>query len=158
MVMASATFGAGCFWGVEARFRRVPGVTSTEVGYAGGHVDHPTYELVCSGQTGHAEVVQVTYDPERVSYDALLDVFWDGHDPTQLNRQGPDIGRQYRSVIFTHDDAQAAAARASNAHLEEQHRFARPNVTEITPTGTFWRADDYPQQYFETRGLRRHAL
>jgi len=156
--MASATFGAGCFWGVEATFRRVPGVTSTAVGYAGGDVDHPTYELVCSGQTGHAEVVQVDYDPEQVSYDALLDVFWECHDPTQLNRQGPDIGRQYRTAIFTHDDEQTAAAKASKAKLEESHRYARPIMTEITPLGTFWRAEDYHQQYLEKRGLRRHAL
>jgi peptide-methionine (S)-S-oxide reductase len=156
-VMASATFGAGCFWGVEATFRRVPGVTSTAVGYAGGDVDNPTYELVCSGQTGHAEVVQVDYDPARVSYDDLLDVFWDCHDPTQLNRQGPDIGRQYRTAIFTHDDMQAEAARVSKARLEESHRLGRPIMTEITPLGTFWRAEAYHQQYLEKRGLRHHA-
>ncbi len=110
------------------------------------------------GQTGHAEVVQVEYDPARVSYDALLDVFWDCHDPTQLNRQGPDIGRQYRTAIFTHDDEQMAAATASKARLEESHRFRRPIMTEITPLGTFWRAEDYHQQYLEKRGLRHHAL
>jgi peptide-methionine (S)-S-oxide reductase len=156
--MASATFGAGCFWGVEAAFRRVPGVTSTAVGYAGGSVANPTYELVCSGRTGHAEVVQVEYDPARVSYDALLDVFWEAHDPTQRDRQGPDIGRQYRSAIFTHDQEQAAAATASRAKLEESGRYRRPIATELTPLETFWRAEPYHQQYFEKRGLRRHAL
>jgi len=155
--MASATFGAGCFWGVEATFQRVPGVTSTAVGYAGGEVDNPTHELVCSGQTGHAEVIQVDYDPARVSYEALLDVFWDCHDPTQLNRQGPDIGRQYRTAIFTHDDAQMAAATASKARLEQSQRFGRPIMTEITSLETFWRAEDYHQRYFEKRGLRHHA-
>ncbi len=156
--MASATFGAGCFWGVEAAFRQVPGVTSTAVGYAGGHLARPTYELVCSGRTGHAEVVQVAYDPARVSYDALLDVFWGCHDPTQHNRQGPDIGSQYRSVIFTHDQEQAAAAAASKARLEESGRYRRQIRTRIEPLEAFWRAEPYHQQYFEKRGLRRHAL
>lgn len=156
--MASATFGAGCFWGVEAAFRQVQGVTSTAAGYAGGHVARPSYELVCSGRTGHAEVVQVTYDPARVTYDALLDVFWECHDPTQHNRQGPDIGSQYCSVIFTHDQEQAAAAAASKARLEESGRYRRQIRTRIEPLEAFWRAEPDHQQYFEKRGLRRHAL
>jgi peptide-methionine (S)-S-oxide reductase len=156
--MTSATFGAGCFWGVEARFRRVPGVTSAAVGYAGGDVENPTYEQVCSGRTGHAEVLQVEYDPARVSYDALLDVFWEAHDPTQLDRQGPDVGRQYRSAIFTHDQEQADVAAASKAKLEQTGRYRQPVVTEITPLETFWRAEAYHQRYLEKRGLRRQAL
>jgi peptide-methionine (S)-S-oxide reductase len=156
--MTSATFGAGCFWGVEARFRRVPGVTSAAVGYAGGDVENPTYEQVCSGRTGHAEVLQVEYDPARVSYDALLDVFWEAHDPTQLDRQGPDVGRQYRSAIFTHDQEQADAAAASKAKLEQTGRYRQPVVTEITPLETFWRAEAYHQRYLEKRGLRGQAL
>ncbi|MEM7022466.1 MAG: peptide-methionine (S)-S-oxide reductase MsrA [Pseudomonadota bacterium] len=155
--MAEATFGAGCFWGVEVAFSRVPGVTETAVGYAGGTTDHPTYEEVCSGRTGHAEVVQVVYDPAKVSYDALLDAFWACHDPTQLNRQGPDVGSQYRSVIFTHDQAQADAAVAAKAKLDAAKRYARPIVTEITPLNTFWRAEEYHQRYFERRGLRHHV-
>jgi peptide-methionine (S)-S-oxide reductase len=156
--MASATFGAGCCWGVEAAFRRVPGVTATAVGYAGGDLPHPSYEMVCSGRTGHAEVVQVEYDPARVSYDALLETFWQSHDPTQLDRQGPDVGRQYRSAIFTHDQEQADAAAASKAALDASGRWRGPVMTEITPLETFWRAEDYHQQYFEKRGLRAHAL
>jgi peptide-methionine (S)-S-oxide reductase len=136
----------------------VPGVTSAAVGYAGGDVENPTYEQVCSGRTGHAEVVQVEYDPARVSYDALLDVFWEAHDPTQLDRQGPDVGRQYRSAIFTHDQEQADVAAASKAKLEQTGRYRQPVVTEITPLERFWRAEDYHQQYLEKRGLRRHAL
>lgn len=155
--MATATFGAGCFWGIEVAFGRVPGVGSTAVGYAGGHVDNPTYELVCSGRTGHAEVVQVEYDPERVSYDALLDVFWESHDPTQYNRQGPDIGTQYRSAIFVHDEEQAGAAEASKEKLEESGQLRRPIMTEITPLEKFWRAEEYHQKYFERRGLRHHV-
>jgi peptide-methionine (S)-S-oxide reductase len=156
--MTSATFGAGCFWGVEARFRRVPGVTSAAVGYAGGDVENPTYEQVCSVRTGHAEVLQVENDTARVSYDALLDVFWEAHEPTQLDPQGPDVGRQYRSAIFTHDQEQADAAAASKAKLEQTGRYRQPVVTEITPLERFWRAEDYHQQYLEKRGLRRHAL
>ncbi len=153
--MREATFGAGCFWGVEAAFRRVPGVRETAVGYMGGTLESPRYEDVCTGRTGHAEVVRVAYDPEAVSYETLLDVFWQCHDPTQRDRQGPDVGTQYRSVIFTHDAAQEAAARASKAALERSGRFARPIVTEIVPAGPFWRAEEYHQQYFEKRGLIR---
>ena len=145
-----ATFGAGCFWGVEAAFRQLDGVTKTEVGYEGGTLDNPTYEDVCSHTTGHAEVVQVTYDPERISYDDLLQVFWGKHDPTQLNRQGWDVGDQYRSVIFTHDAEQEEAAARSKA--EEQTRHAQPVVTQIEPSGTFYVAEDYHQQYLEKRG------
>jgi peptide-methionine (S)-S-oxide reductase len=156
--MATATFGAGCFWGVEAAFRQVPGVLSTAVGYAGGSLAKPTYEQVCSGRTGHAEVVQVEYDPDKVSYEQLLDVFWSNHDPTQLNRQGPDIGTQYRSVIFTHDAEQAQIARASKAELDTSGRFRRPIVTEIESYRDFYRAEEYHQQYLEKRGLAHCAL
>jgi peptide-methionine (S)-S-oxide reductase len=150
--MAKATFGAGCFWGVEEEFRKVPGVLQTAVGYAGGKTENPTYEDVCSDETGHAEVVEVEYDPSRVSYDRLLDVFWNGHNPTQRNRQGPDVGTQYRSAIFFHTPEQEAAARASKERLEKSGRFPRPIVTEITPAGPFWRAEEYHQRYFEKRG------
>jgi len=146
-----ATFGAGCFWGVEAAFRRLEGVTATAVGYAGGNVHNPTYEQVCSHRTGHAEVVEVTYDPERLPYEALLAVFWANHDPTQFNRQGPDIGDQYRSVIFVHDEEQRAAAEASREAV--QARFTRPVVTTIEDAPPFWEAEDYHQQYLEKRGL-----
>jgi peptide-methionine (S)-S-oxide reductase len=156
--MATATFGAGCFWGVEAAFRQVPGVLSTAVGYAGGSLAKPTYEQVCSGRTGHAEVVQVEYDPDKVSYQQLLDVFWSNHDPTQLNRQGPDIGTQYRSVIFTHDAEQRQIAGASKAELDNSARFRRPIVTEILPFSAFYRAEEYHQQYLEKRGLAHCAL
>jgi peptide-methionine (S)-S-oxide reductase len=149
-VEKKATFGAGCFWGVEAAFRQLEGVSATRAGYAGGHTDNPTYEDVCSHGTGHAEVVEVTYDPERVSYDQLLDTFWAKHDPTQLNRQGWDIGDQYRSVIFAHDDEQQEAAVRSKA--EEQTRHRRPVVTQIEPAPTFYEAEDYHQQYLEKRG------
>ena len=145
-----ATFGAGCFWGVEAAFRQIPGVTKTEVGYEGGTLDNPTYEDVCSHTTGHAEVVQVTFDPERVSYGELLEVFWRKHDPTQLNRQGWDVGDQYRSVIFTHDAEQEEAAARSKA--QEQTHHAQPVVTQIESDGTFYVAEDYHQQYLEKRG------
>ena len=151
--MATATFGAGCFWGVEAAFRQVPGVTDTAVGYAGGTTDNPTYKEVCTDRTGHAEVVQVTFDPDKVSYDTLLDAFWGNHDPTQKNRQGPDVGTQYRTVIFYHDDAQRAAAEASKAEIERSGRFKRPIATEIVPAQTFYRAEEYHQQYLEKRGL-----
>jgi peptide-methionine (S)-S-oxide reductase len=149
-VEKKATFGAGCFWGVEAAFRQLDGVSATRVGYSGGHTENPTYEDVCSHGTGHAEVVEVTYDPERVSYDQLLDTFWAKHDPTQLNRQGWDIGDQYRSVIFAHDDEQQEAAVRSKA--EEQTRHRRPVVTQIEPAPTFYEAEDYHQQYLEKRG------
>jgi len=151
--MAKATFGAGCFWGVEEEFRKVPGVTATAVGYSGGKTSSPTYEDVCTDETGHAEVVEVDYDPAKTSYDTLLDVFWNGHNPTQLNRQGPDVGTQYRSVIFFHTPEQEAAARASKERLSKSGRFARPIVTEISPAQTFWRAEDYHQRYLEKRGL-----
>ena len=145
-----ATFGAGCFWGVEAAFRQLDGVTKTEVGYEGGTLDNPTYEDVCSHTTGHAEVVRVTYDPERISYDDLLQVFWGKHNPTQLNRQGWDVGDQYRSAIFFHDPEQQEAAVRSKA--EEQTRHRQPVVTQIEPAGTFYVAEDYHQQYLEKRG------
>ena len=145
-----ATFGAGCFWGVEAAFRMVDGVTGTRVGYSGGTLENPTYEDVCSHTTGHAEVVEVTYDPERVSYDELLRVFWDKHDPTQLNRQGWDIGDNYRSAIFFHDPEQQEAAVRSKAH--EQASYSKPIVTQIEPASTFYEAEDYHQRYLEKMG------
>jgi peptide-methionine (S)-S-oxide reductase len=151
--MQKATFGAGCFWGVEAAFRQIEGVTATAVGYSGGTLENPTYRDVCTDRTGHAEVVEVEYDPARVSYDDLLRVFWDSHDPTTLNRQGPDVGTQYRSVIFFHTPEQEAAAAASKEKLERSGRFKRPIVTAIAPAGTFYRAEDYHQQYLEKRGL-----
>jgi methionine-S-sulfoxide reductase len=146
-----ATFGAGCFWGVEAAFRRLDGVSSTRVGYAGGHAQKPTYQEVCTSGTGHAEVVEVTYDEATISYEALLATFWAEHDPTQLNRQGPDIGDQYRSVIFVHDEAQRAAAEDSRNRV--QKRISRPVVTQIEDALPFWEAEDYHQQYLEKRGL-----
>jgi len=146
-----AVFGAGCFWGVEAAFRNTDGVTATRVGYSGGSHDHPSYKDVCSGRTGHAEVVEVTFDPKVVTYDQLLDVFWQEHDPTQLNRQGPDVGAQYRSAIFYSSDTQRESAEASAA--AQQLRWSRPVVTEITPAATFWEAEDYHQQYLENRGM-----
>ena len=151
--MEKATFGAGCFWGVEAAFRQVKGVKATAVGYAGGTTKNPTYEQVCTGRTGHAEVVQVDFDPAEVSYDDLLEVFWGNHDPTQLNRQGPDVGAQYRSVIFFHSPEQETAARASKEKLAASGRYRRPIVTEIVAAPEFWRAEDYHQQYLERRGL-----
>jgi peptide-methionine (S)-S-oxide reductase len=149
-VEKKATFGAGCFWGVEAAFRRIDGVTRTRVGYAGGTLDNPTYEDVCSHTTGHAEVVEVTYDPERVSYDELLQVFWGKHDPTQRNRQGWDVGDQYRSVVFFHDEQQQEAALKSKAR--EQASAVAPIVTQVEPAETFYEAEDYHQQYLEKRG------
>lgn len=151
--MEIATFAAGCFWGVEAAFREVPGVLSTRVGYTGGSLDTPTYRDVCSGRTGHAESVEVSYDPERVSYDQLLTVFWETHNPTTLNRQGPDVGTQYRSAIFFRDAEQEAAARASKEKLQQSGKYSREIVTEITPAAKFWEAEDYHQQYFEKRGV-----
>ncbi len=148
-----ATFGAGCFWGVEAAFRQVPGVVDAAVGYAGGSTANPTYRDVCTDETGHAEVVEVTFDPSRVSYETLLNVFWENHDPTQVNRQGPDVGTQYRSAIFFHTPAQRAAAEASKERLEKSGRYRRAIATEITPAPTFWRAEDYHQRYLEKRGL-----
>ncbi len=156
--MATATFGAGCFWGVEAAFRRLPGVLATAVGYAGGKTNEPTYEQVCSGRTGHAEVVQVEFDPARISYERLLEVFFTSHDPTQLNKQGPDVGTQYRSVIFYHDGAQERAAQAALQTITDSGRYRRPVVTQIVPYSQFWRAEEYHQQYLERRGLAHCAL
>ncbi len=155
--METATFGAGCFWGVEETFRRVPGVVDAAVGYMGGSLDHPTYKDVCTDRTGHAEVVQVTYDPAVVEYGKLLDVFWENHDPTTLNRQGPDHGTQYRSAIFFHTPEQAEAARESKKKLDESKRLRRPVVTEIVPAKEFWRAEEYHQRYLEKRGLSHCA-
>jgi peptide-methionine (S)-S-oxide reductase len=147
-----ATFGAGCFWGVEAAFRKVPGVIEVLSGYSGGHTDNPSYKDVCTDATGHAEVVQVTFDPAKVSYDQLLDVFWKIHDPTQVNRQGPDFGTQYRTAIFYHTPEQEAAARKSKQALEASGKLRRPIATEITPAGPFWKAEEYHQRYLEKRG------
>ncbi len=151
--MKKATFGAGCFWGVEATFRRVPGVVDAAVGYAGGQTQNPTYKEVCTDRTGHAEVVEVTYDPSKVTYGQLLDIFWGAHDPTQVNRQGPDTGSQYRTVIFYHDDEQKIEAEASKRQLDASGRFARPIATLVVPADTFYRAEDYHQRYLEKRGL-----
>lgn len=151
--LEKATFGAGCFWGVEAAFRQIDGVISTAVGYAGGNMHNPTYRDVCTGRTGHAEVVEVTYDPSKVSYDRLLSVFWENHDPTQLNRQGPDVGEQYRSAIFFNTPEQQAVATASKESLQATGRYRRPVVTEISPASEFYKAEDYHQQYLEKRGL-----
>jgi peptide-methionine (S)-S-oxide reductase len=154
--MEKATFGAGCFWGVEAAFRQVKGVVSTAVGYSGGHFPNPTYKDVCSGKTGHAEVVQVEYEPAQVTYDDLLKVFWENHDPTTLNRQGPDVGAQYRSAIFFHTPEQESAAKASKEKM--QAGYKKKIVTEITPASEFYRAEDYHQQYLEKRGLAHCAI
>ena len=151
MAEKKATFGAGCFWGVEAAFRRLEGVTPTRVGYAGGDVENPTYEQVCYSGTGHAEVVEVTYDDEKIPYEQLLAIFWAEHDPTQLNRQGPDVGEQYRSVIFAQDAEQRAAAERSKEQV--QSRISKPVVTQIEDAPPFWEAEDYQQQYLEKRGL-----
>lgn len=151
--MEKATFGAGCFWGVESFFREVPGVIDAVAGYAGGHVDNPTYKQVCTDRTGHAEVVQVSFDPAKVSFDKLLGVFFANHDPTTLNRQGPDIGSQYRSVIFTHSPEQEKTARAKIAALTKAGRYKRPIVTTVEPFKNFYRAEDYHQRYFEKNGL-----
>lgn len=145
----TATFAAGCFWGVEAAFSKLRGVTSTAVGYTGGHVEKPTYEQVCSGTTGHTEAVQLIYNPEKISYDKLLNTFFKIHDPTTLNRQGPDIGSQYRSAIFCHGKRQISAARVSKKLLEMKDKFKKPIVTEILPTTTFYKAEDYHQKYFK---------
>jgi peptide-methionine (S)-S-oxide reductase len=147
-----ATFGAGCFWGVEAAFQRVPGVTETAVGYSGGRTENPTYEDVCTDETGHVEVVQVTFDPAKVSFEQLLDVFWKIHDPTQVNRQGPDFGTQYRTAVFFHSPEQEAAVKKSLGTLESSGRFKRPIATEITPAGKFYRAEEYHQKYLQKRG------
>jgi peptide-methionine (S)-S-oxide reductase len=151
--MAKATFAAGCFWGVEATFRQLPGVISTRVGYIGGNTANPTYKQVCTDTTGHAEAVEIEYDASKLSYDKLLEVFWENHDPTQLNRQGPDWGKQYRSAIFFHSPEQEAEAKASIEQLEKAHRFSKPIVTQIVPATTFFEAEDYHQQYLEKKGL-----
>lgn len=146
-----ATFAAGCFWGVESSFRRLPGVLDVVVGYIGGTTDNPTYEQVCSGRTGHAEAVQITFDPSQISYSQLVDAFWKVHDPTTLNRQGPDFGTQYRSAIFTHSEVQSMEAKASMEAAQPQ--FKNPIVTQIGPAGTFWPAEEYHQRYFEKKGI-----
>jgi peptide-methionine (S)-S-oxide reductase len=151
--METATFGAGCFWGVEETFRQIPGVVDTAVGYLGGRTENPTYKDVCTDKTGHAEVVQVTYDPAQVNYERLLDVFWSAHDPTTLNRQGPDVGTQYRSAIFFHSPEQERIAQSSKEQMQASGKFRRPLVTEITPASTFYRAEDYHQKYLAKRGM-----
>jgi len=148
-----AIFGAGCFWGVESAFRALDGVVDVTVGYAGGTVDQPTYRMVCSGESGHAEVVQVEYDPSRISFEKLLELFWQIHDPTTLNRQGPDIGTQYRSVIFYSDDRERMAAEESKRRLDESGKFRRPIVTQIVPAAKFFPAEDYHQRYYEKMGI-----
>ncbi len=152
-----ATFAAGCFWGVEAAFRQLKGVKSTTVGYTGGSTSNPTYHEVCTDRTGHAEAVRIEFDPAEVSYERLLEFFWSLHDPTTLNRQGPDVGTQYRSAIFFHDAAQEAAARVSKERLEKSGKFRRPVVTEIVPAKEFYLAEDYHQQYFKKRGIACHT-
>jgi peptide-methionine (S)-S-oxide reductase len=154
MKTETATFAAGCFWGVEAAFRQVPGVVDVVSGYTGGDTEHPSYRDVCSDITGHAEAVEVTFDPQVVSYDDLLNVFWKTHDPTQVNRQGPDVGTQYRSAIFTHSPEQERAAKASLERVRST--FNRPIATQILPATTFWRAEDYHQRYFERHGVACH--
>ena len=150
--MQKATFAAGCFWGVEATFRQMPGVLATRVGYIGGNTDNPTYKEVCTDRTGHAEAVEVEFDPAQVRYEDLLKVFWENHDPTQLNRQGPDWGTQYRSVIFFHSPEQEAAAKQTIARLTAEKRFSKPIVTQVVPAQTFWRAEEYHQKYLDKRG------
>jgi|AGTN01.2.fsa_nt_gi methionine-S-sulfoxide reductase len=152
--LEKATFGAGCFWHVEDAFMNVPGVVSTEVGFEGGHTENPSYKDVCTHTTGHAEVTEVTYDPSKVSYEDLLNVFWNIHDPTTPNRQGPDIGGQYRSVIFFHDKEQEETAKASKEKMEKSGKFRRPIVTQIVPAQKFWRAEEYHQKYFQKTGQR----
>ena len=158
MQTEKATFGAGCFWGVEETFRNLKGVTSTAVGYAGGTTENPSYEDVCTDRTGHAEVVQLEFDPTQVSYEQLLDVFWSNHNPTTLNRQGPDVGTQYRSVVFYHSPSQKAAAEASKENLQNSGRFSRQIVTQIEPAPAFWRAEEYHQQYLKKRGRTHCAV
>lgn len=156
--MKTATFGAGCFWGVEEAFRRERGVIDTAVGFSGGSFENPTYKDVCSGRTGHAEVVQLEFDPLKITYEELLDLFWSVHDPTQLNRQGPDTGTQYRTVIFFHHTEQESAARLAKDAIDRSGRLAGPVVTEIVPAGTFWRAEDYHQQYIARGGRGACAI
>ncbi len=150
--MEKATFAAGCFWGVEARFQQLPGVTATAVGYEGGKLDNPTYQQVCTDRTGHAEAVEIEFDPAKISYQQLLDEFFTLHDPTQLNRQGPDWGTQYRSAVFYHSPEQEKAAKETIARLSAEKRFSRPIVTQVVPAETFWRAEEYHQKYLEKRG------
>ena len=150
--METATFGAGCFWGVEEAFAAVAGVASTSVGYMGGQLENPTYADVCTNESGHAEVVQVAYDPSEVSYEQLLEVFWSVHDPTTMNRQGPDVGTQYRSVVFSSSEEQAETARASKARLQRSGRLRRDVVTEIVPAAEYYRAEEYHQRYLEKMG------
>ncbi len=152
-VFSKATFGAGCFWGVETAFRKINGVLSTQVGYCGGTTDNPTYKEVCTGKTGHAEVVQIEFNPDIVSYNELLEIFWNIHDPTTLNRQGPDIGTQYRSVIFYHNDEQQKLADALKSKLNLSGKFKNKIITEIVPHKEFFQAEDYHQQYFEKMGI-----
>jgi len=156
--MEKATFGAGCFWGVEQTFRKIDGVTSVAVGYAGGRTENPTYEDVCSHETGHAEAVEIEFDPVKISYRELLEVFWSNHNPTTLNRQGPDVGDQYRSVIFYHSPEQRATAEASKGELGKSGRFRRPIVTRIELAPKFYRAEEYHQRYLEKRGLSHCAI
>jgi len=151
--MEKATFGAGCFWGVESFFRQVPGVLDAVCGYAGGQLDNPGYKQVCTDKTGHAEVVEVSFDPARVSYGTLVDVFYANHNPTTLNRQGPDVGTQYRSVIFFHSPEQERVAREKTAALQASGKFKKPVVTSIEAAPAFWRAEEYHQRYFEKNGL-----
>ncbi len=151
--MEKATFAAGCFWGVEATFRQLPGVSSTRVGYIGGQTENPTYKEVCTDRTGHAEAVEVDFDPTKIGYKDLLNVFWENHDPTQVNRQGPDWGTQYRSAIFFHSPEQHSQALASKESLEKAHRYPKPIATQIVPAEKFYEAEDYHQQYLEKRGL-----
>ena len=152
VMMEKATFGAGCFWGVEVRFRELDGVGDAAVGYMGGEVESPTYEQVCTDTTGHAEVVEVVFDPEQISYEQLVREFFSLHDPTQVNRQGPDVGHQYRSVVFVHDDEQQRIAERVKRDLDDSGRFSRPIATVIEPAATFWRAEEYHQQYLARRG------
>ncbi len=151
--LKTASFAAGCFWGVEEIFRKINGVKSAAVGYMGGSTENPTYEQVCADATGHAETVQITYDPQAVSYDELLKIFWENHDPTQVDRQGPDAGTQYRSAVFYHSPEQKAAAEISKNDLEESGKFVKPIATKIVPAATFWRAEEYHQRYLEKKGL-----
>ena len=158
MATETATFGAGCFWSVESTFRGIKGVTDAAVGYAGGKTENPTYDDVCTDETGHAEVVQVEFDPAVVSFEKLLDVFWSNHNPTTLNRQGPDVGRQYRSVIFYHSPEQRAIAESSKGALEKSGKFRSPVVTQIEPAPKFYRAEEYHQRYLEKRGRSHCAI
>ncbi|KAA3647724.1 MAG: peptide-methionine (S)-S-oxide reductase [Chloroflexi bacterium] len=152
--MTKATFGAGCFWGVEHAFQKLEGVDSTQVGYMGGHTENPTYKDVCYTDTGHVEVVEITYDPDKVSYEDLLEVFWANHDPTQVNRQGPDVGEQYRSVVFAHNEEQKELATQSKTELDASGRFSRPIATNIEEAPEFYRAEEYHQQYYDKMGVK----